>query len=264
MKILFIGDIVGKGGRETVKKVLPGVREEYAPDIVIANAENLSHGNGFTPDHIKEMQDAGVDFFTSGHHVWGNKNGVEKLDDPDFPVLRPANYPSPDTPGRGFQIIEDGMGNRLLIINIQGQVFIKDHVDSPFRIIDEILEATEDEDLSGIFVDFHAEATSEKNTLGLYLDGRVSAFVGTHTHVATADARIFENGTAYLTDAGMVGAYDSSIGVKKELIIKKFLTQMPTKHEPELEGKMVFGSVLIEIDDKTKKALDIKQVIKIT
>lgn len=264
MKILFIGDIVGKGGRETVKKVLPGVREEYSPDLVIANAENLSHGNGFTPDHIEEMQKAGIDFFTSGHHVWGNKTGVLMLNDPKFPVLRPANYPSPDTPGRGYQIIEDGMMNRLLVINIQGQVFIKDHVDSPFKVIDRILQETAHENLNGIFVDFHAEATSEKNTFGLYLDGKVSAVVGTHTHVATADARIFDNGTAYLTDAGMVGAYDSSIGVKKDLIINKFLTQMPVRHEPETEGKMVFGSVLIELDEKTKKALDIKQIIKIT
>ena len=186
------------------------------------------------------------------------------LNDPKFPVLRPANYPSPDTPGRGYQIIEDGMMNRLLVINIQGQVFIKDHVDSPFKVIDRILQETAHENLNGIFVDFHAEATSEKNTFGLYLDGKVSAVVGTHTHVATADARIFDNGTAYLTDAGMVGAYDSSIGVKKDLIINKFLTQMPVRHEPETEGKMVFGSVLIELDEKTKKALDIKQIIKIT
>ena len=264
MKILFIGDIVGRGGREAVKEILPKVREEYSPDLVIANAENLSHGNGFTPEHIEEMQKAGIDFFTSGHHVWGNKSGVLKLNDPKFPVTRPANYPSSNTPGRGYEIIEDGMMNRLLVVNMQGQVFMRPHVDSPFKIMDKILQETAHENLAGIIVDFHAEATSEKYTLGLYLDGKVSAVVGTHTHVATADAHIFENGTAYISDAGMVGAYDSSIGVKKDLIINKFLTQMPAKHEPETEGKMVFGSVLIEIDEKTKKALDIKQIIKFT
>lgn len=264
MKILFIGDIFGRGGRETVKKLLPGIREEHSPDIVIANGENMTHGNGLTPDHVEDMMSAGVNFFTSGNHIWGNNSGVMKLNDPKFPVIRPANYPSKDTPGRGYQIIEDGMMNKLLVINMMGLVFMKVHLDHPFRVIDQILRDTAHENLAGIFIDFHAETTSEKYAFGLHLDGRVSAVIGSHTHVPTADAHILENGTAYMTDAGMVGAYDSVIGVKKDIVLNKFINQMPAKLEPETEGKMVFSAVLIELDEKTKKALDIKHILKFT
>ena len=264
MKILFIGDIFGRGGRETVKKILPEVREEFAPDLVIANGENMTHGNGLTPDHVEAMRGAGVDFFTTGNHIWGNQTGVMSLNDPKFPVIRPANYPSENTPGRGYQIIEDGMMNKLLVVNLMGLVFMKENLDHPFKVMDKILAETAHENLSGIFVDFHAETTSEKYAMGLYLDGKVSAVIGTHTHVPTADAHILENGTAFMTDAGMVGALDSVIGVKKNIVINKFINQMPAKLEPETEGKMVFSSVLIEIDEKTKKALDVKHVLKFT
>ncbi len=262
MKILFIGDIVGESGRETVKKLLPGIKNEYSPDIVIANAENLAHGNGITSEYIEEMVKAGINFFTSGNHIWGNKSGVMRLNDSDFPVIRPANYPSQDTPGRGYQIIEDGMKNKVLVINLLGQVFMKANVDSPFKVIDKILNELSRENFSAILVDFHAETTSEKYALGFYLDGRVSALIGTHTHVPTTDTRILSNGTAYITDVGMVGSYDSVIGVKKDIIIHKFLTQIPAKHDPEDEGKMIFSAVLVELDEKTKKALDIKHILK--
>lgn len=257
MKILFIGDIFGRAGRQTVKKILPLVREEHDIDFVIANAENISHGSGFTPEHINDMRDAGIDFFTTGNHFMSKQSGVEKLSSPLFPVIRPANYPDlPDVPGDGYRVVEERNGKKILIINLMGRVSMKKQLDCPFRKVDEILKKFESEDLSAIFVDFHAEATSEKAALGFYLDGRVSVFVGTHTHVPTADYRVLKNGTAFMSDIGLTGSLDSVIGVKKDLIINSFLTQIKVKHEPETEGTMVFNGLLVELDDKTKKALN--------
>lgn len=262
MKILFIGDIVAKPGRETVKKVLPDVLRKYKPSLVIANAENLSHGNGFTFETISEMQKAGIDFFTSGDHAWGNRVGLMDLGDSKFPVVRPANFP-PEVPGKGYVVVEDKMMNKILIVNLVGRVFMKKHFDCPFRTIDKILRETEREKVDAVLVDIHAEATSEKYALGFYLDGRVSALVGTHTHVPTADARIFDNGLAFMCDVGMTGALDSVIGVRKDLIITSFLTQMPVKHEPESSGKMVFNACLIDVDNKNKstKIEHIQQIV---
>jgi len=260
MKIIFLGDIVGKPGRKTVKEFLPKVKEKYKPDLIIANAENISHGNGFSPDSIKEMMEAGIDFFTTGDHAWDNKQGVLKLNDEKFPVIRPANYPPKNVPGRGYAIIKDKHGNKVLVINLMGRVFIKKDFDCPFRKLDEILEETKKEKFSAILVDIHAEATSEKYAMGFYADGRVSAVVGTHTHVPTRDLRILENGTAYVSDLGMTGSLDSVIGVKKEIIIHSFLTQLPVKHEVEEEGTMVFNAVFIELDEKTRKALNVEYV----
>jgi len=203
-----------------------------------------------------------VDFFTNGNHVWGNKDGYKHLDDPHFPVIRPANYPSDEVPGDGYRIIEDSVGNKILIVNLIGRVFMRKDFDCPFKKMDEILDEVKKEKLAAIFVDFHAEATSEKYALAHYLDGRISALIGTHTHVPTADCHILENGTALMSDAGMVGAVDSIIGVRKDSIIKSFLNQMPMKHEPETSGQMVLNSVMIEIDDKTKKALNIYHIQK--
>ncbi len=260
MKILFIGDIFGRPGRDLVKKLLPSIREKYAPDLILANAENLNHGNGFNFSGIQKMRGAGIDFFTSGNHVWDNSDGVSHLNEVDFPVLRPANFPDPDTPGRGYQIIEDKTGNKILLINLLGRVFMGKNFECPFRTADRILEENKNENLSAVFVDFHAETTSEKQAFGFYLDGRVSAVVGTHTHVATLDARVLENDTAYITDVGMTGSFDSVIGAKKELIIKSFLTQLSAKIEPETNGKMVFSAVLVEVDGKTKKGLNIGHI----
>lgn len=234
------------------------------PDLILANAENLNHGNGFNFSGIKEMQGCGIDFFTSGNHVWDNPDGVSHLNEADFPVLRPANFPDPETPGRGHQIIEDKNGNRILLINLLGRVFMGKNYDCPFRTLDKILEENKDENLSAIFVDFHAETTSEKQAFGFYADGRVSCVVGTHTHVATMDAHVLQNGTAYISDVGMTGPYDSVIGAKKELIIKAFLTQLAAKIEPETEGKMVLCGVIVEIDGKTKKGLNIGHVQEFT
>jgi hypothetical protein len=260
MKILFIGDIFARPGREVIRKILPQVKKQYSPDFIIANAENTTHGNGFSPETIAELQKVGVNFFTLGDHAWGNHDGVLKIDDPKFPVIRPANYPPKNVPGRGYAIVDGPMMTKILIINLMGRVFMKRDFDCPFRALDSILEQTRHENFSAIIVDFHAEATSEKYALGFYADGRVSAVLGTHTHVPTKDLRILEGGTAFISDVGMTGPLDSVIGVKKEIIIRSFLTQMPVKHEPETEGKMVFNAVLLELDDKTKKALNVEHI----
>ncbi|MBU1992455.1 MAG: TIGR00282 family metallophosphoesterase [Patescibacteria group bacterium] len=261
MKILFIGDIFGRPGRETVKRLLPNLKAKLKPNLIIANGENLSHGKGLTPENVKEMQDAGVDFFTSGNHVWKNKKGVDKLDDPKFPVIRPANYP-PSVEGRGYEIIKDNKGNKVLVINLLGRVFMKDDLDCPFRTAAKILEETINETLSAIIVDIHAEATSEKVALGHFLDGKVSAVLGTHTHIPTADARVLDSGTAYITDIGMVGPRDSVIGLEKETIVKQFLTQTPVKHEVA-ESENTLCAVLIEIDPETAKAKSIEHIIDV-
>ncbi len=260
MKILFIGDIFGRAGRDIIKKLLPEIKQELKPDLVIANAENLTNGSGFSYKHIQEMKKAGIDFFTSGNHVWSNKDGVQHLDDKTFPVLRPANYP-PGVAGRGSEIVKVGR-KKVLVVNLMGRSFIRKHFDCPMRTMDDILEKYKKEKLSAIFVDYHAETTAEKYALGYYLDGKVSAVIGTHTHVPTADAHILAKGTAYITDAGMTGPFESVIGVKKEIVLEKFLTQIDKKHEPETKGKKVFSGVIIEIDEKTKKALNIKHVLK--
>lgn len=260
MKILFIGDIVGRPGRKTITELLPEIREEFTPDAIIANGENMTHGRGISEETVKEMQRAGIMFFTSGNHIFANKSGLQKLSDNKFPVIRPANFP-PGNPGRGYEIIETGKFQKILVINLMGRVFMKQNYDCPFRVTDEILKEYENEDLSAIIVDIHAEATSEKVALGHYLDGRVTAVLGTHTHVPTADAKILDNGTAFIADVGMVGVTDSIIGVEKEPIIKGFLTQMPFKYEIA-DGPCELGAVLIEVDEKTKKTTEIKQIIK--
>lgn len=263
MKILFLGDIVAVAGREVVKAVLPKVKEELNPDLVIANAENITHGNGFTREHLAEMQEAGVNFFTLGDHTWGNSKGVLELDNKNVPIIRPANYPDFNTAGQGYKIVEDGMMNRILVINLLGRVFMKHNFECPFRALDRILAANSHEYLNAIIVDFHAEATSEKYAMSFYADGRVTAVLGTHTHVPTADGRILEGGTAAISDAGMNGPLDSVIGIKKEIIINSFLSQRPVKHDPATEGRKVFNAVCVELDPKTKKALNINHIQKI-
>lgn len=260
MKIIFIGDIVGRPGRETVKKVLPRLKEEHQPDLILANGENLTHGRGMSEDSINEMQQAGIDFFTSGNHIFDNRTVVEKLNDKSFPVIRPANFP-PGNPGRGYHIYETAKMQKILILNLHGRVFIKENYDCPFRKADEIIQETKGDQPTAIIVDMHAEATSEKVALAHYLSDRVSAVVGTHTHIPTADAQILNNRTAYITDIGMVGASDSIIGAKKEDIIEGFLTQMPFKYDIP-DGPTTFNAVLIEISDTDGKAENIIPIIQ--
>lgn len=258
MKILFIGDIFGRPGRNTVKKLLPEFKAKYGAHLVIANAENMHHGKGVDEGQMNEMQKVGVDFFTSGNHVWKERSIIPRLNDKNLPLIRPANYPE-GAPGRGFQIIEGGLMQRVLVINLMGRVFMPIHLDCPFRTADRILKQFEHEQLSAIFVDFHAEATAEKAALAHYLDGRVSAVIGTHTHIPTFDARILPNGTAFQSDVGFTGPIDSIIGLEKESIIKNFLTQVPVKHEVA-DGDTIFNAILIEIDDQTKKAISVEQI----
>jgi 2',3'-cyclic-nucleotide 2'-phosphodiesterase len=251
MNLLFIGDVFGRPGRETVKKLLKKYRQKHEVDFVVANAENMHHGKGVTEKNIADMRDAGVDFFTSGNHVFKDRTILPHLDDKKLPLIRPDNYP-PGVPGRGWEIVSVGK-RRVLVINLMGRVFMPMHLDCPFRAADRILEETKDEKLSAILVDFHAETTSEKMALAHYLDGRVTAVMGTHTHVPTADARILKGGTAFQTDTGLTGPIDSVIGVEKGPVIENFLTQMPVKHEVAA-GPTVFNAILIGVDEKSRKA----------
>ncbi|MCL5411033.1 MAG: TIGR00282 family metallophosphoesterase [Patescibacteria group bacterium] len=257
MKILFIGDIVGKPGRRAVAHFIPQIKKEEGVDFVIANGENLAAGKGMTFEKYDEMIKAGVNYFTSGNHIWNNADFIPCLNDAKIKVLRPANYPV-SSPGRGSTSVEI-KGVNLAIINLQGRVFMKDDIESPFIIGKNIVEDYPD---SLIIIDFHAEATSEKMAFGYYLDGHVSAILGTHTHVQTADEKILPNGTAFISDIGMCGPENSVLGVKKEIIIEKFLTQLPQSHKIA-SGDSIFNAVVVEIDKNTKKAKKIKRIREI-
>ncbi len=258
MKILFFGDVIGRIGRRAIAKILPELKKKYEPDLVIANAENLAHGFGVTAKTLGEMIEAGVEVFTSGNHIWDKSEVFEIMSESKINLLRPANYP-PGTPGLGYKIINI-VTKRVLVINLMGQVFLRENLDSPFRKLDEILLNERNEDLNAIIVDFHAEATSEKVALGWYADGRVSAVIGTHSHVPAADVKILPQGTAYVTDAGMVGARNSIIGDDKKNLIKRFVEQIPYPIEVPEEGPCQINAVLIEIDPKTKRAKKIKRI----
>lgn len=270
IKILFLGDIVGKIARKALTTSLQEIQKELQPDLTIANVENLAHGTGITKKTLKEMQEAGIDFFTSGNHIWKKREAKTIFIEGFFPVIRPANYP-PSVDGTGEKIIEiwhkgsDGSKKakgQLLVMNLLGRVFFQEDMDCPFRKSDEILEKYRNEKLSGIIVDFHAEATSEKVAFAHYLNGRVSAIIGTHTHIATADNQILSGGTAYITDVGMVGAKDSVIGVDKKNILEKFLKQIPVDHEIPKKGIVIINAVVIEIDECTNKAVKIDRVYR--
>lgn len=253
-KILFIGDIVGKGGREVVKIMLPSLKEKYSPDLTIANGENSAGGAGINEKKYKELQDMGIDAITLGNHVWNNKEFVKDILNCKNAV-RPANYP-PGTPGPD-KLIVNGIG----IVNLMGRVFMKE-LDCPFRTADKIISELKNE-TKIIIVDIHAEATSEKSALGWYLDGQVSAVIGTHTHVQTSDERILPNGTAFITDAGMAGSMNSVIGVEIKPIINRFLTQMPARFEAVTDPPFIFNAVFLEIDESSGKTTKIERIKEI-
>lgn len=223
MKIFFIGDIVGAPGRRAIAELLHKVIDQYQIDLVVANGENVAGGIGITPELADQLLQQGIDVLTSGNHLWKHKEIISYLEESDR-LLRPANYP-PGTPGQGLAIIESAAGEPAAVLNLEGRVFMNS-LDCPFRCADRELASLPPE-VRVILVDIHAEATSEKQALGWYLDGRVSVVVGTHTHVQTADERILPKGTGYLTDAGMTGPCDSVIGMRKEVILERFLTQRP-------------------------------------
>lgn len=258
LKILFFGDIVGKIGRQAIARVLPDLKKEYAPDLVIANVENLAHGKGVTKDTLNQMMEAGVDFFTSGNHIWKKKDAYPVLEENKLPIIRPANYPS-CVPGVGYKIIEVG-SKKILIINLIGRVFLREDFDCPFRALDQILKETKKQKVNAIIIDFHADATSEARALGFYADGQVSAVLGTHTHIQTADEGILEKGSAYITDVGAVAAKDSILGVEKQDVIKGFLTQLPVEYEIPETGNCLVSAVYLEINPKTQKATKIKRI----
>ncbi|HEV2437480.1 MAG TPA: TIGR00282 family metallophosphoesterase [Verrucomicrobiae bacterium] len=262
MKLLFIGDIVGQPGRRAAKELLPKLREEYALDFVIANGENSAGGSGITPKTAGEIFSAGVDVITSGDHLWDQKEVMELLAN-EKRFLRPLNYP-PDVPGRGSAIFEFRTPNSELrtpkliaVLNAQGRTFMPP-LENPF-----LLAAAEVKRLRAqtriIFVDFHAEATSEKIAFARFLDGQVSAVVGTHTHVQTADEQIFPGGTAYLSDAGFTGPHEGVLGREIEPVVKRFLTTMPQRFEVAKDRVQLHGAV-IEIDDASGRALKIQRV----
>lgn len=247
----MIGDIIGRPGRQALKAILPGLRQELDIDFVIANGENTAGGFGITADTAYELLDNGVDLLTSGNHIWDQKEIIPYMDE-GLPLIRPANYPN--APGRGY-LIYDG----IMVLNLMGRVFMP-ALDCPFRTADAILdEVAESENPKVIIVDFHAEATSEKQGLGWYLDGRVSAVLGTHTHVGTVDAKILPKGTAYLSDVGMTGPVNSVIGSNVGDVIERFLTGLPQRLNVAT-GPSVLNSALMDIDPETGQATSIQRI----
>ena len=252
MNILAIGDVIGSPGRRAVTKLLPELRREFGVDFVIANAENSAGGFGVTPDTAQELFDAGADVLTSGNHIWAQKDIFPYLDS-EMPLLRPLNYP-PGVPGRGYLIKHE-----VLVVNLIGRTFIG-NFDCPFRAMDKLLAEIRPKPAI-IVVDFHAEATSEKVAMGRYLDGRVSALLGTHTHVGTIDFRVLSQGSAYVTDIGMVGPIESVIGDDPEPVLQRFLTAMPNRLTVG-SGKTVLNAVLVSVDNTTGKASKIDRITR--
>jgi len=250
VRVLFIGDVVGRPGRRGLAAILPGLRRELSLDVVIANGENAANGRGLTLRTAKEMFNAGVDIISSGNHIWDQREIIEELDS-ERPILRPANYP-PGSPGRGMLRCKG-----LTVLNLQGRTFMA-NIDCPFRTADALLEGNPE---GPIVVDMHAEATSEKQAMGWYLNGRVAAVLGSHTHVPTADPRVLPSGTAYITDAGFTGSRDSVLGFEVEASHRLFLSQLPTRLPvAEKCPTVVMNSVLVDIDDATGRARSIERV----
>ncbi len=258
-RILFIGDIFGQPGRRILKETLPRLVEEYAPDLVLANGENAAAGFGITPPLVEELLALGIAVLTSGNHIWDKKEIMPYLaNHADGRLLRPANYPG-SSPGHGLYVGRTRNKMAYAVMNLQGRVFMPP-IDCPFRTADKLLEQIPAEVRIRI-VDMHAEATSEKLALGWYLDGRVTAVVGTHTHVPTADEMILPQGTAYVTDLGMTGPYDSVIGIEKRTVIEKFLSQIPARFEVA-KGDVRLSAVLIEADAESGRASSIQRIMR--
>ena len=252
MLVLMIGDVIGKPGRQAVHELLPDLRQKYGLSLVIANAENAAGGFGLTSTTAEELLSAGVDVLTSGNHIWAQKEIIPYLDE-EMPILRPLNYP-PGVPGKGYIV-----NRQAMVVNLMGRTFIGD-LDCPFRAIDQLLAELRHKPLV-IIVDFHAEATSEKVALGRYLDGRVTAVLGTHTHVATIDTQLLPQGTAYVTDIGMTGPVDSVIGMEPETVIQRFLTGIPHRLSVA-KGKTMFNAVLVRVDEDSGQAISIDRICR--
>ena len=256
MKILFVGDVIGKPGRRAVRTLLPRLVDRHRIDYSVVNVENAAGGFGVTPDVLAELADLSIDCYTTGNHVWDKKEGLGLLER-EPRLLRPANYPD-GNPGRGLHLGETAAGIRVATLNLEGRVFMNT-LDSPFVAADRLLSGLPP-DVKVILVDFHAEATSEKQAMAFYLDGRVSAVVGTHTHVPTADERVLSGGTALLTDVGMTGPYESVIGMRVDRVLKRFLLQTPAPFEVA-KGDVRLAGAVIDIDEETGKARGIERLL---
>ncbi len=258
MRVLMIGDIVGRPGRKALLDNLQALRKEFNIDFVIANGENAAAGHGITKEIAKQLFATGVDVFTMGNHVWNKKEIIPYIEK-EKRIIRPANYP-PGTPGVGYNIFDTQLGYKIAVINISGRIYMQE-LDCPFRKIDDILLEIPNK-VNIIFVDFHAEATSEKVAMGWYLDGRVTAICGTHTHVQTADERILPKGSAYITDIGMTGPRDSVIGVCKNTVIEKFISQMPRRFEVA-DTDYQLNAVVIELNPENGIAKNIERIFNL-
>ncbi len=254
IRVIFIGDVIGKFGRRMLENTILPIKRKYKPDIIIVNGENSAGGIGIVKKTAFEMYNAGVDIITTGNHVWDKKEALDLIKNDDH-ILRPMNYPK-SLPGKGYIDFKTKDGARVLVINLQGRVFMEPVVDNPFTIIDGFLKKS---DFKVILMDFHAEATAEKQAMGFFLDGRVSAVLGTHTHVQTNDLRILTNGTAYQTDVGMTGSIDSVIGMKKEPIITKFLTGINQRFEVAKKD-MILDMAVVDINKLSGKATRVESV----
>ncbi len=256
MRVLILGDVVGRPARRAIRDLVPSLVEREKVDLAIANAENAAGGIGVDIKSAKELLSAGLNVLTSGNHIWKKKEIYPYLDEHSH-LIRPANYPA-GAPGRGWCTWQNESGLKALIVNIQGRVFMPNHVEDPFRSVDAIYREWAHHS-PVIIVDMHAEATSEKNAMGWHLDGRASIVYGSHTHVQTADERILPRGTAYITDVGMCGPLDSVIGMERESVIKGFLTQLPRQFEVA-QDNVVLQGIIVDVDDKTGKAQEIRRL----
>lgn len=256
LKILMIGDVLGSSGRKSLADHLPRLRAEHQLDLVIANAENSAHGFGLTPSIAKELFKYGVDVLTGGNHTWDKREVIQAMQEFPKQIIRPANYPR-QSPGVGWTVVLGKSGHKIGVVNLMGRIFM-DPLDCPFHTFQEIIEPLRAQ-TKIIFVDFHGEASSEKQAFGWYVDGKVTAIVGTHTHVQTADERILPQGTGYMTDLGMTGDLNSVIGMKKEIILERFLKKMPLKIEPA-EGPGTLHGAVFTIDPYEGKCLSIQRI----
>jgi metallophosphoesterase (TIGR00282 family) len=256
MNILFVADIYGSPGRKAVRDLMPEIVSSMGIDFVVANVENAAAGFGVTKDILEEMKSLGIDCMTSGNHIWDRRESLPLLDQEPL-LLRPHNYP-PGVPGSGSKVFASKTGVKVGVLNLMGRVFMRE-LECPFRVADREVALLR-EQANVVLVDFHAEATAEKIALGWYLDGRISALLGTHTHIQTADERILPKGTGYITDAGMTGPFDSVIGVRKELAIQKFLTLLPTRFEPAV-GDVKLNGVHLDIDESTGRCRHIERLV---
>lgn len=257
LRLMFIGDLVGEPGVAMFEKWAPRLREQHKIDVVVVNGENSSkNGRGISPDIVEQLQAAGANVITSGNHIWANKKIYSLIDESDV-LLRPANYPS-GCPGKGHAIIDVG-GVSVAVVSLQGRVFMHEDLDCPFRVIESLLTFLKQK-TNLIFIDFHAEATSEKQAMRFFLDGRVTGLFGSHTHVQTSDDMILPSGMSYITDLGCVGAVRSALGVEQGLILERFLKQMPIRFQVEKCGPMALSGLWVEVDADTGKTVRIERI----